>query len=105
MTTLLRIKRRTSGEPGPPSNLLGGELAFNEVDETLWYGKSYEGGTTVIPIGGGPKFILKMFDELDKELCDENEFLAIIREELIAKYREYLVARKLVREIPSIDVY
>ena len=34
-TTIL-IKRRVSGEPGPPSSLVHGELAFNEVNNTLY---------------------------------------------------------------------
>jgi hypothetical protein len=36
-TTIL-IKRRLSGEPGPPPTLNPGELAFNEVDGTLYIG-------------------------------------------------------------------
>ena len=36
-TTIL-IKRRVSGEPGPPSMLNHGELAFNEVSNTLHIG-------------------------------------------------------------------
>lgn len=34
------IKRRVSGEPGPPSYLAPGELAFNEVDNTLSIGST-----------------------------------------------------------------
>ena len=34
-TTIL-IKRRISGEPGPPKMLQHGELAFNEVGNTLY---------------------------------------------------------------------
>jgi hypothetical protein len=30
------IKRRISGDPGPPSSLAHGELAFNEVDSALY---------------------------------------------------------------------
>jgi hypothetical protein len=36
-TTIL-IKRRISGEPGPPKMLQHGELAFNEVNNTLYIG-------------------------------------------------------------------
>lgn len=36
MSTIIRIKRRLQGQPGPPSNLLPGELAYNEVDD-IWY--------------------------------------------------------------------
>jgi len=32
------IKRRTHGDPGPPSSLSHGELAFNEVSDTLHIG-------------------------------------------------------------------
>ena len=30
------IKRRVSGDPGPPASLAHGELAFNEVDNSLY---------------------------------------------------------------------
>jgi hypothetical protein len=37
---LFRIKRRTAGSAGAPPSLTGGELAFNEVDGSLYYGKT-----------------------------------------------------------------
>lgn len=40
------IKRRISGEPGPPASLAPGELAFNEVNNTAYI------GTTNIPLTG-----------------------------------------------------
>ena len=40
MAFTFRIKRRLAGNPGPPDNLQVGELAFNEVDNTLYYGRS-----------------------------------------------------------------
>jgi hypothetical protein len=56
MADVLRIKRRTGGAPGAPAGLANAELAFNEVDDTLYYGKGTGGAggtaTTVIPIGG-----------------------------------------------------
>jgi hypothetical protein len=44
MSNTLRIKRRASGSPGAPASLANAELAYNEVDETLYYGKG-TGGT------------------------------------------------------------
>jgi hypothetical protein len=35
---VLRIKRRLAGDAGPPTTLSEGELAFNEVDGTLYIG-------------------------------------------------------------------
>jgi hypothetical protein len=40
MSTIIRIKRRLSGEAGPPPLLQEGELAYNEVDDTLYIGVS-----------------------------------------------------------------
>lgn len=39
MAFVFQIKRRLAGDPGPPplSSMQGGELAFNEVDGTLYY--------------------------------------------------------------------
>ena len=53
MANTFQIKRRTSGSAGAPGSLLGGELAFNEVDETLYYGSA----AGVVPIGGKGAFV------------------------------------------------
>ena len=56
MPNTLRIKRRASGNAGAPASLANAELAFNEVDNTLYYGKGSGGAggtaTTVEAIGG-----------------------------------------------------
>lgn len=60
MTDILRIKRRLTGSPGAPVSLANAELAFNEVDNTLYYGQGTGGGggtaTAVIGIGGAGAF-------------------------------------------------
>jgi hypothetical protein len=61
MANTLRIKRRASGAVGAPSTLANAELAFNEVDDTLYYGKGTGGSggtaTTVEAIGGIGAFV------------------------------------------------
>lgn len=61
MANTLRIKRRASGSPGAPSSLANAELAFNEVDNTLYYGKGTggTGGTasSVEAIGGSGAYL------------------------------------------------
>lgn len=56
MANTLRIKRRVSGLAGAPSSLNNAELAFNEVDNVLWYGKGTGGvggtATTIEAIAG-----------------------------------------------------
>jgi hypothetical protein len=56
MADILRIKRRTSGGAGAPASLANAELAYNEVDHTLYYGEGTGGAggtaTVVVPIGG-----------------------------------------------------
>lgn len=63
MAKKILIKRRSSGNAGPPAVLLNGELAFNEVDGTLYYGKGPAGeqgeADTIIPIAGDFASILK----------------------------------------------
>ena len=60
MANTIRIKRRASGSSGAPSSLENAELAFNEVDNTLYYGKGTggAGGTasTVEAIAGPGAF-------------------------------------------------
>ena len=55
MSNTLRIKRRASGDAGAPSSLKNAELAFNEVDNILYYGTGTDingDANTVIAIGG-----------------------------------------------------
>ena len=62
MANTLRIKRRLAGgAAGAPSSLAAAELAYNEQDDTLYYGKGNSGGaaTTIIPIAGSGAFELK----------------------------------------------
>ena len=62
MANTLRIKRRASGGgAGAPSSLQNAELAFNEQDNTLYYGWGTGGvggtATNVIPIAGSGSFV------------------------------------------------
>lgn len=64
MANTVRIKRRAAGgASGAPASLANAELAFNEQDDTLYYGKGTggAGGTAsqVIPIGGPGVFAAK----------------------------------------------
>lgn len=61
MANTLRIKRRASGSPGAPTSLANAELAYNEVDDVLYYGKGTGGAggtaTTVPAIAGSGAFL------------------------------------------------
>lgn len=61
MANTLRIKRRASGSPGAPSTLANAELAYNEVDDVLYYGKGTGGAggtaTTTPAIAGSGAFL------------------------------------------------
>lgn len=67
MANTIRIKRRASGSAGAPSVLENAELAFNEVDDTLYYGKGTGGAggtaTSVIAIAGNGAFVDKSSDQ------------------------------------------
>ena len=61
MANVIRIKRRATGSAGAPSSLENAELAFNEVDNVLYYGKGTGGAggtaTTVDAIGGSGAYV------------------------------------------------
>lgn len=64
MANTVRIKRRAAGgASGAPTSLANAELAFNEQDDTLYYGKGTGGAggtaTTVEAIGGKGSFVDK----------------------------------------------
>jgi len=53
MYNTILIRRRVSGSAGAPGSLSGGELAFNEVNSTLYYGSN----AGVIAIAGSGAFV------------------------------------------------
>ena len=60
MSNTIRIKRRATGLGGAPSRLKNAELAFNEVDNVLYYGTGTDvngDANTVISIGGTGAFV------------------------------------------------
>jgi hypothetical protein len=67
MANTLRIKRRATGNAGAPTSLENAELAFNEVDNILYYGKGTGGAggsaTTVEVIGGLGAFLALTTDQ------------------------------------------
>ena len=59
MANTIRIKRRASGNSGAPASLASSELAFNEIDNTLYIGKGDSSGTatSIAAIGGDGAFV------------------------------------------------
>jgi len=68
MANTVRIKRRAAGgAAGAPATLLNAELAFNEQDNTLYYGFGTGGAegtaTAVVPIAGSGAFMALVGDQ------------------------------------------
>lgn len=67
MANTIRIKRRASGDSGAPVSLENAELAFNEVNDVLYYGEGTGGlngsATTVLAIGGSGAFATLSTDQ------------------------------------------
>jgi hypothetical protein len=62
---VFRIKRRDSaGAAGAPSSLAASEIAYNEKDDRLYYGKGNSGGlaTSIIPIAGPGYVFVRISD-------------------------------------------
>jgi hypothetical protein len=59
MANTIQLKRRVSGNAGAPAALQSGEIAHNEVDDTLYVGKGDDGAgaaTAIIPLAGRGAF-------------------------------------------------
>jgi hypothetical protein len=54
LQNLIQIKRRIFGSAGAPSSLENGELAYNEIDNTLYYGAS---GGEIRKIAGSGAYV------------------------------------------------
>jgi hypothetical protein len=67
MANKIRIKRRATGNAGAPTSLENAELAFNEVDDVLYYGEGTGGAegtaTAVIAIAGPGAFVTLASDQ------------------------------------------
>ena len=77
MANIIRIKRRASGDPGAPASLENSELAYNEVDNILYYGKGTGGAggsATVIDAIGGPGAMVTLTSA--QNISGEKTFLA-----------------------------
>ena len=60
MANTIQFKRRLSGLAGAPPALKSGEVAHNEVDDTLYVGKGDDGtgnASSVIPLAGAGAFV------------------------------------------------
>lgn len=81
-TSIIKIKRRLNGDAGPPNTLLNGELAFNEVDNILYYGKNPDANgnaINIIPIAGEFTTILKnsSIQTINTPVTASNEYLIV----------------------------
>ena len=79
---VIKIKRRTSGNVGPPSTLMNGELAFNELDQTLYYGSGDVGNgvaANIISIAGGFTSLLKnsSIETITTPTTASNDYLVV----------------------------
>ena len=62
MANTIQFKRRVSGLAGAPSALKSGEVAHNEVDDTLYIGKGDDGSgnaTAIVAVAGSGGFVAK----------------------------------------------
>ena len=60
MANTIQLKRRVSGVAGAPAALKSGEIAHNEVDDTLYVGKGDDGAgnaTSILPVAGNGGFL------------------------------------------------
>ena len=60
MANTIQLKRRLSGLAGAPAALKSGEIAHNEVDDTLYIGKGDDGSgtaTAIVPLAGSGSFV------------------------------------------------
>lgn len=81
MANTIRIKRRdSSGAVGAPTSLQNAELAFNEADDVLYYGKGTGGvggsATTIEAIGGLGAFVSK--NNVDQDIAGTKNFTGTV---------------------------
>ena len=63
MANTIQFKRRQAGNAGAPAALKSGEVAHNEVDDTLYIGKGDDGAgnaTAIVPLAGSGGFVARV---------------------------------------------
>ena len=69
MSDVIRIKRRPmGGQPGPPESLAASELAYNEADDVLYYGKGNEQGQAIEIVAIGGASVMRDIEALRAEI-------------------------------------
>lgn len=80
MSSTLRIRRRITGAAGAPTSLKNAELAYNEIDNVLYYGKGDTGDGTassIIQIGGSGAYATTSYVDTNfAKLAASNSFTA-----------------------------
>lgn len=80
MASVLRIRRRITGAAGAPAALKNAELAYNEIENVLYYGKGDTGDGTassIIQIGGSGAYATTSYVDTNfAKLAASNSFTA-----------------------------
>jgi hypothetical protein len=78
MASTLRIRRRITGAAGAPASLKNAELAYNEIENVLYYGKGDTGDGTassIIQIGGAGAYATTSYVDTNfAKLAGNNSF-------------------------------
>jgi hypothetical protein len=78
MASTLRIRRRITGAAGAPASLKNAELAYNEIENVLYYGKGDTGDGTassIIQIGGSGAYATTSYVDTNfAKLAGNNSF-------------------------------
>ncbi len=78
MASTLRIRRRITGAAGAPGSLKNAELAYNEIENVLYYGKGDTGDGTassIIQIGGSGAYATTSYVDTNfAKLAGNNSF-------------------------------
>ena len=78
MASVLRIRRRITGAAGAPGSLKNAELAYNEIENVLYYGKGDTGDGTassIIQIGGSGAYATTSYVDTNfAKLAGNNSF-------------------------------
>ena len=111
MANTIQLKRRVSGVAGAPATLKSGELAHNEVDNTLYIGKGDDGAgnaTSIVPMAGSGGFVArvgtqtvggaKTFSLVPKSSQDANGGTDLVRKSQL----DNLLATKAALASPSL---
>ena len=116
MANIIQVKRRVSGLAGAPASLKSGEIAHNEIDQTLYVGLGDDGtgtASSITPLAGKGAFVdlastqtipaVKIFSQAPRASVDASLGTELVRKSQLDAALSSLAAGDMLSSVYDTD--